>query len=195
MPSPPTPQARRLPHRQPCFSVTHMINPLADPLYTPALFTHKFDIDTLITALLGTTPQHLNTTDGSLTSHAPQAPASHSFLLEPLPPSVLTELAQHPLRRQLDDAENQSLTQLLGTCTTAPQLLPHLTATRVGGWLHERLKELALEWLDSHNLVPPSLRHINRKLNATPAKSSPKSATVGPTTVPSAARTIIIHNT
>lgn len=164
-----------------------MNNPLHDPLYTPALFTHRFDIDTLIAALLGTTPQHLNTTDGTLTLHTPSAPASHSFVLEPLPPSVLTELAQHPLRRQLDATENATLTQLLSTCITAPQLLPHLTATRVGGWLHERLKELVLEWLDSHNLVPPSLRHINRKLNAPSQGLS--------STTSSTARTVIIHNT
>ena len=161
-----------------------MNNPLNDPLYTPALFTHKFDIDTLIAAMLGPTPQHLNTTDGSLTPHTPSAPASHSFLLEPLPPSVLTQLAHHPLRRQLEDPENTALTQRHSTCTTAQHLLPHLTATRVGGWLHERLKELALEWLDSHNLVPPSLRHINRKLNSTSA----------PTASSNTARTVIIHN-
>jgi hypothetical protein len=135
----------------------------ADPLAIPQLFQHQFDIDDLILALCGPTPQWLNSTNGQLSAAQPAAPASHRFVVEPLPASFLPHLAQSPELRTLSAADQAALQALLPTLTLATLPAQFGNGSRVGGWLRERVKEAALEWLDAHNLIPPSMRHINRR--------------------------------
>ena len=98
---------------------------------------------------------------------APAAPiaalAPHLFPLEPLPHGFMHSLATSPERRLLNADDQTVLADLLTTLT--PTDLPHHFPLhgRVGGWLRERVKDAALEWLDLHDLIPPSMRHINRR--------------------------------
>lgn len=133
-----------------------------DPLAIPQLYQHSFDIDDIIAALCGAEVVWLDTTQGRIYATKPQAPASHCFCIEPLPASFLAELATHPDLRLLTEPEQHSLRALLTThrITDLPNLFQE---GRIGGWLRERVKDVALEWLDMHDLIPPSMRHINRR--------------------------------
>lgn len=135
-----------------------------DPLAIPQLFQHQFDIDAIILALCGPAPVWLNTTNGTLSPTKPTAPESHCFALEPLPASFISNLSRQASVGSLTPAEQASLAALLPTLTITS--LPHQLAHggRIGGWLHTQVKEAALEWLDTHNLIPPSMRHINRRV-------------------------------
>ncbi len=132
------------------------------------LFAHKYDIDDILTALCGTAPCVLDTRTGTLSATAPaDAPAKNLFPLEPLPESYLTEIGQSAERKHLTDDEQAILDTWLQTGTIA-MLSQHFSQGRTGGWLRERIKEAALDWLDGHDLIPPSMRHINRnKIAAT----------------------------
>lgn len=132
-------------------------------MFSPHLFTHKYDIDTIIAALCGTTPQWLETATGSLSATQPTGiEPTHVFAIEPLPESFLKELANSPETAHLSPEQQAELTEILVTHTiaTLPESFAH---GRTGGWIRERVKEAALEWLDTHNLIPPSMRHINRQ--------------------------------
>lgn len=127
------------------------------------LFAHLYDIDDILTALCGSAPCVLDTRTGRISATAPtDAPEKNLFILEPLPESYLTEIAASPERKHLTDDEQAVLESWLqgGTIATLSQ---HFTQGRTGGWLRERVKEAAMDWLDSHDLIPPSMRHINRK--------------------------------
>ena len=131
-------------------------------MFSPHLFAHRYDIDDILAAFCAATPSYLNTTNGTFSANPPaNTPATNVFPLEPLPASFLTELSTHAELRHLSPPEQAQLHTLLATATvqTLPGLFPE---GRPGGWLRERVKEAALEWLDSHNLIPPSMRHINR---------------------------------
>lgn len=136
-------------------------------MFSQYLFDHKYDIDDLIAALCNPTPVWLETRTGTLAGTEPQTvPASHRFLIEPLPASFLTEIATSgDMLRQpshLSGADKSTLTNLLATITVS-QLPEHFADGRIGGWLRERVKDAALEWLDGNDLIPPSMRHINRQ--------------------------------
>jgi len=134
-----------------------------DPLAIPQLYQHQYDVDTLLHALCGNAPQWLNTAQGTLSAAPPQAPASHVFYLEPLPPEFVQYLGQSPELRLLTDAEQAVLRGILPTLTLAKLPGYFTDGTRLGGWLRERVKEAALEWLDAYQLIPPSMRHISRR--------------------------------
>ncbi|MCA3243898.1 MAG: hypothetical protein INF43_01145, partial [Alphaproteobacteria bacterium] len=123
----------------------------ADPLAIPQLFQHQFDIDDLILALCGPFPQWLNSTNGQLSATQPAAPASHRFMLEPLPASFIGSLAHTPELRTLSPADRAAVQALLPTLSLATLPAQFGNGSRVGGWLRERVKEAALEWLDAHN--------------------------------------------
>ncbi|MFO0500109.1 MAG: hypothetical protein ACK5YK_00315 [Pseudomonadota bacterium] len=146
---------------------------LSDPLAIAALYQHQYDIDTILAALCGTAPVWLNTAEGTISSAEPtHIPSSHRFVLEPLPTTFIGSLSTSPERRLLNDSENAQLDALLKTLTIAG-LAPLLeTPTRLGGWLRERVKEAALQWLDLHNLIPPSMRHINRRTESLPTPNT-----------------------
>lgn len=131
-------------------------------MFSPHLFNHVYDIDLILAALCGPAPVILNTHNGTFTAQAPAGvPPTHLFPLEPLPAAFVTELTTHPELRHLSSDEQHILHSWLaaGTVTSLPE---HFAQGRPGGWLRERVKEAALDWLDSHDLIPPSMRHINR---------------------------------
>lgn len=134
-----------------------------DPLAIPQLFQHQFDIDDLIGVLCGPVPQWLNTTNGTLSATEPSVPSSHKFLLSPLPASFVAGLATSAELRLLEPADQATLQALLPSLTVPGLIAQFKLETRLGGWLRERVKEAALEWLDTNNLIPPSMRHINRR--------------------------------
>lgn len=130
-------------------------------MFTPLLYDHKFDIDDIIGALCSTQPCYLNTRSGIFENDTAQPETTHLHRLEPLPASFITELTTHPKRSRLSEADNTALTTLLTTTLHAPALLPpYFEQGMLGGWLRERVKEVALEWLDMRNLIPPSMRHV-----------------------------------
>lgn len=131
-------------------------------MFSEFLFSHKYDIDDLIAALCAPSPLWLETQTGTLSPTEPtQVPSTNLFYLEPLPASYLQEIATSGDQNHLSDDDKTILTHILATATiqTLPQ---HFAQGRIGGWLRERVKDAALEWLDLHDLIPPSMRHINR---------------------------------
>lgn len=131
-------------------------------MFSEHLFTHKYDIDDIIAALCASTPSWLETQTGALTPIQPVGiPPKQLFCIEPLPASFLKELATSPDTNHLSADDIATVTHLLST-STLQQLPQHFAQGRAGGWLRERIKDAALEWLDVHDLIPPSMRHINR---------------------------------
>lgn len=132
-------------------------------MFSPHLFSHKYDIDDIIAALCGQEPAWLNTQSGQVGVTEPaDAPATHRFAVEPLPAAFIAEIAASPEQSHLSEAEQAALAALLPSLTV--QALPEqFEQGRLGGWLRERVKDAALEWLDTHDLIPPSMRHINRQ--------------------------------
>ncbi|RZK99317.1 MAG: hypothetical protein EOP36_19695 [Rubrivivax sp.] len=131
-------------------------------MFSQYLFTHKYDIDDIIAALCAPTPSWLNTQSGALTAEEPtDAPASHRFRIEHLPASYLNEISTSSDKLHLSEDDLATITHILAT-NTLQQLPQHFAQGRAGGWLRERVKDAALEWLDVHDLIPPSMRHINR---------------------------------
>lgn len=131
-------------------------------MFSPHLFTHKYDIDTLLAALCGPQAQWLNTQTGEISAAEPAAPQTHRFLVEPLPASFIAGIAASPETQHLAAEEKTQLQTLLASLPGPAQLPAQFENGRLGGWLRERVKEAALEWLDLHDLIPPSMRHINR---------------------------------
>jgi hypothetical protein len=131
------------------------------PLTSPFLFTHRYDIDLVITALCAREPHWLNTETGEVQQAPSPGAEGHLFEITPLPGSVRESLLTHPDLRFLDEPDQQALQALIAETPIAqyPQMFGE---GRAGGWLRERLKDYALEFLDAHGLIPPSLRHINR---------------------------------
>lgn len=135
-------------------------------MFSPHLFDHKYDIDHILAALCSPSPSWLETRTGTITeSENTSIPTSHCFCIEPLPASFINELLNNPdltgPSSHLTDTEKSTLNHILATTTV--QGLPALfTEGRPGGWLRERVKDAALEWLDTNDLIPPSMRHINR---------------------------------
>lgn len=131
-------------------------------MFSPHLFNHKYDIDDILTALCGPSVAWLETQTGTISvKERTDVPTSHCFRLDPLPPSFINELLNSPETMHLSAAEKTEITHIL-TTSTVQQLPAHFGSGRSGGWLRERVKDAALEWLDTNDLIPPSMRHINR---------------------------------
>lgn len=153
---------------------------MCSTLFSSHLFTHKYDIDDILAALCGPQPVWLETQSGTLSPTQPANIApTHLFRLEPLPATFLHELAISPEVARLTTEEQTALHTLLSTLTIAGLGTQLHQPTRLSGWLRERLKEAALEWLDVHNLIPPSMRHINRQ--TAPLGSGARAVSITPT--------------
>lgn len=152
---------------------------MLNPMFSNHLFTHRYDIDDIITALCGPQTVWLETQGGTLSPTRPaNAPQSHIFSLEPLPPVFLNELATSPELNRLTPEEQTELQTLLQTLTISALGTQLHQPTRLSGWLRERLKEAALEWLDANNLIPPSMRHINRNTNQHTVTTGTRTVTI-----------------
>jgi hypothetical protein len=114
-------------------------------LDTPHLYRHRFDIDDVIAGLCGSAASTLNTGAGT-------------FEMTPLPLSYLEEALAHPSFQHLPAATQTAVKSLAANLSTLTQLPQHF-GSPAGDWLRERIKDAALEWLDSNNLIPPSMKH------------------------------------
>lgn len=124
-------------------------------MFTPHLFTHIYDIDTIISGLCGKKTVYLNTSNGTLQAEAP------GYLLTPLPESFFKNIPNHTEFNNLTPNQQKEVLHIISQPET---LQEHLQSTaRSGGWLRERLKEAALDWLDINDLIPPSMKHLNRQ--------------------------------
>lgn len=149
-------------------------------MFTPHLYDHKFDIDDLIVALCGshhTGIWQLNSRSGQVqaVTHTTAAPDGsdqhHIHHLQPLPPSFLEELTHHPKRKNLTPADLHRLDNFLTHCHDLHLCPAFFNDGTAGGWLRERIKEEALEWLDLRGLIPPSMRHAWKTQNQAPAST------------------------
>lgn len=137
------------------------------------LYDHKFDIDDIIRALCGDDHEGrwlLSTRNGDIV----QEPLfdgqtvdikqgddnNHWHIITPLPVTYISELAMTGKMMDLEDLNRRSLRDLMGEISKMHHILPALSDNRYGGWLYERLKEEALEWLDERDLIPPSMHHV-----------------------------------
>ncbi|MBI1362936.1 MAG: hypothetical protein GC134_03035 [Proteobacteria bacterium] len=153
-----------------------------DPFAGHLLFDHKYDIDDILRALCGDDHDGrwlLCTRDGSLveeTDHTETATVqdgddrNHWHVITPLPVSFISELKTHDKRSKLTAEDVALLDDLLADVHYVYQLLPLFEEGLAGGWVRERVKETALEWLDMKNLIPPSMRHV---YDATAAANAP----------------------
>jgi hypothetical protein len=137
-------------------------------MFTPYLYDHKFDIDDIIVALCG--DHHpglwqLDSRHGTLTAvslDAAQPDGSdnnHIHHLTPLPLTFLHEMGSHPKRKNLSADDTTRLDSFLASCPTMHTCITFFEEGPAGGWLRERIKEEALEWLDQRGMIPPSMRH------------------------------------
>lgn len=151
-------------------------------MFTPFLYDHKFDIDDLIRALctdnIGEAVWQLNSRDGSLAVITPDqakldgSDNNHIHHLTPLPVSFLAELGSHAKRKNLSTEDTTRLDAFLTTCPNMLTCLGFFEEGTAGGWLRERVKEEALEWLDHRGLIPPSMRHAWKTETTATAASS-----------------------
>jgi hypothetical protein len=119
-------------------------------LETPHLYRHRYDIDDVIARLCADIPSVLDTGAGR-------------FPLEPLPVSYLAETPAHPSFAKLPPETQAAVRDLIANTQHLSDLLPQFGATPAAEWLRERLKDAALEWLDASDLIPPSMKHYERR--------------------------------
>lgn len=137
--------------------------------YTNLLYDHKFDIDDVIYALCGDGTHDrwfLGTRQGELLTadegkHLKDGDDNgHWHEIFSLPAGYVDELKTHEKLSLLADDDAARLHEILSETTSLHTLPQHFEEDRVGGWLRERLKEEAMEWLDTRGLIPPSMKHV-----------------------------------
>ncbi len=154
-------------------------------MFSPQLFKHKYDIDDVLRALCGddfngkwflnTKPKQDDGEQGSgeLIPEAsdttmPMQESEHLFLIEPLPFATMqVELKAHKNLSRLNNEQQQRVLSILNNATSMFDIHQAFSDGVEGGWLRERIKEEAMDWLDERDMIPPSMRHV-RALNETP---------------------------
>lgn len=139
--------------------------------FTDQLYDHHFDIDVILNALCAEKPTYLNTKTGDLSES--EITGAHAFLIEPLPKSFVAELQTHPKLNQLAEQEHAALFSFLEKATLA-DFSAFFEEGFAGGWVRERVKDVALEWLDLNGLIPPSMRHVRDSSAYTPLPEQTK---------------------
>ncbi|MDD9911551.1 MAG: hypothetical protein OXR68_01460 [Alphaproteobacteria bacterium] len=140
-------------------------------MFTSLLFDHVFDIDDVITALCGdhhTGRWVLNSREGSLTAEDADASSTlkdgdddgHIHIIEPLPLSFLEQLKTHPKLAHTAEDTQQEILQKLSDAKSLHALLQASHESLADGWIRERMKDVALDWLDARGMIPPSMRHV-----------------------------------
>ena len=161
--------------------------------FTALLYDHKFDVDDIILALCGDTHKGrwlLSTRDGQLIRENPDSPdtektehikdgddAGHWHVITPLPGSFFTDIRKAQAYTRLEETEKKAIETLLQETENLADLPPRFDRGFAGGWLRERVKDAALEWLDSKNMVPPSMKHVYHKHAAAGKKDAPSKIT------------------
>ncbi len=147
------------------------------------LYDHKFDVDDIIHALcsagdasfagrflLDTEEKELLQDTGVHASVKEGDKDGHIFEITPLPlESLKTELTSHVMLQRLTEEDRQAVLTQIDTSTHIADFPALFEQEHTGGWLRERIKEKALEWLDARNLIPPSMDHVyDRDIYKTP---------------------------
>ena len=129
-------------------------------LDTPHLYRHRYDIDDVIARLCAVAPSTLDT-------------GTATFLLEPLPLSYLSEAPLHPSFAKLPPETQAEVRALVAATPSLSALPPRFGTTAAADFLRERIKDAAMEWLDANDLIPPSMKHYERR-NIRPKASAGK---------------------
>lgn len=157
-------------------------------MFSDKLFDHKYDIDDLINAFCASDKGGrfiLNSRDGSIL-HEKDSEIETSIYTDgddkghireiiPLPKIFVDEIRNNPeLKRQSADVQASIQNSLNGV--EYPHQLPATFEQTYGGWIRERVKDACLEWLEMHNMIPPSMRHVVDI--STPEKVVPKNVKI-----------------
>lgn len=148
-----------------------MNNTTAD-WFSHLLFDHVFDIDAVLPAFCG--DHHdgrwlLCTRDGQLIAETDQTDtqhiqdgddANHWHVIEPLPVSFLEQLKTHEKLGRLSAEVQAQVLDMLSQCQRVHHLQPFFDQGQAGGWLRDRVKAEAMNWMDVRGLIPPSMRHV-----------------------------------
>ena len=158
--------------------------------FTALLYDHKFDVDDIILALCGDTHKGrwlLSTRNGDLIQEAEGEAETkditdgddnnHWHVITPLPKSFTADMLKTQAYKRLDDDEKQAVNTLLEKAEDLAGLPPLFNTGFAGGWVRERFKDAALEWLDTKNMVPPSMKHVYHKHAAATKKDAPSKIT------------------
>jgi hypothetical protein len=141
-------------------------------MFTELLYDHKYDIDDVIRALCGddhTGRWLLCTRDGTLVQEKPGGDTcalqdgddqNHWHVISPLPPSFIQEVKTHYKLKVLPPETRTEILDILNDIKDMNEYFNKLDEGYAGGWLRDRLKDVALEWLDMRGLIPPSMRHV-----------------------------------
>lgn len=142
-------------------------------MFTDKLFDHKYDVDDIIRALCGddhTGRWLLCTHDGWLVQEQPGSPETqdikdgddnnHWHVITPLPKSFLQEMKLHNSYKRLDANLQAEINETIDNTNAMFELIPLFDKHRAGGWMRERVKDAALEWLEMKDMIPPSMRHV-----------------------------------
>lgn len=136
-------------------------------MFSPHLFTHVYDIDTLIAAFCSDPEAGewvLDTRDGRLVAPGTaegEIDPKHRFGFTPLPRTYHTTLfGTHAFTRSSPE-QQEKIRVFVAAYPTLSDVLPELNNSFEGGWVRERIKEAILDWMDPLELIPPSMRHAN----------------------------------
>lgn len=141
-------------------------------MFTDLLYDHKFDIDDIIRALCGddhTGRWLLCTRDGTLIREAPGAKTAnmqdgddqnHWHVILPLPASFIQQVKTHYKLDTLPQETREEIFEIISKIKTMEEYFNLMDNGYAGGWLRDRVKDAALEWLDLRGLIPPSMRHV-----------------------------------
>ncbi len=147
-------------------------------MFSTKLFKHKYDIDDVLRALCGddfngtwwlhTAPKETEGEQGkgelipvAQNNKDTYEESEFWFKVEPLPfTPIQQELKNHHERARLTEEQQAELDTILHASHSMFDLFTAFNKGVVGGWLRERIKEEALEWLDERQMIPPSMRHV-----------------------------------
>lgn len=136
-------------------------------MFSPHLFTHVYDIDTLIAAFCSDPAAGewiLDTRDGKLTAPGGDEeyiPEKHRFTFTPLPRTFHTTLYGVHAFTRMGEQQQADIRAFVESHATLADALPDLNESFAGGWVRERIKEAILDWMEPLDLIPPSMRHAN----------------------------------
>ncbi len=144
--------------------------------FTALLYDHKFDIDDILVALCGSNHQGrwlLNSRtnniiqeqkgDAATSSIKDGDDNNHWHVITPLSNNFLTEMQQTPAFHRLTTPEKSEIKNILDNTKEMQDLTSLFNKGFAGGWIRERIKDAALLWLDSKDMIPPSMKHVYRK--------------------------------
>lgn len=147
-------------------------------MFSSHLFKHKYDIDDVLRALCGddfngrwflnTKPKQDNGEQGAgelipEAADAPEKIQASEFMIEvePLPfKAIQEELTTHKELTRLDDNQKEQVLRTIKEASSMFDIHQAFSTGFEGGWLRERIKEEAMDWLDERDMVPPSMRHV-----------------------------------